>query len=140
MTMAHQNGVETMADAATGGSHVFLELFSYKASWIELTKAERESIMSDVEMALSELPKCGVEVMAWGLNELEGDLRAPYDFFCVYRVSGNETMRLFESTVASSNWSRHLTEVVVGGAIRDPLGMLSSFAMGQNLGAWKSVS
>jgi len=40
------------------------------------------------------LKSAGVDILAYGLNSPETDRRAPYDFFCVYRVPNVEFQRV----------------------------------------------
>jgi hypothetical protein len=54
-------------------------------------------------------------LIAYGKNSRETDRRAPYDFFCVYRVPSAE----FERQVTTSGWYNYFKQVNIRGPPED---------------------
>ena len=53
---------------------------------------------------------------------MANDRRAPYDFFCVYRVPNVELQREFERQIVASGWYDYFEQVNVSGDIENSLG------------------
>jgi len=98
-------------------SQIFVELYKYRPAWLALTQTEREQFAAGVRDAVEGLVSNGVEVIGWGYNDLETDHRAPYDFFCVYKVPSFEFQRGFDQAVVQSGWHDLFEQVGVSGAI-----------------------
>ena len=81
---------------------MFVEMYNYKQSWIDLPSPQRKAFVGTLASALGALQTQGVEVLAYAINDPETDQRAPYDFFCVYRVPHVELQRAFEAGIAAS--------------------------------------
>src|SRR6266516_2320335 len=75
---------------------VFIELYNYRPAWAKCPESERTDFAKKVVEAVKGLKSAGVDVVAYGMNSPETDRRAPYDFFCVYRVPNVELQREFE--------------------------------------------
>jgi haloalkane dehalogenase len=98
---------------------LFIELYNYKQSWGECSADVRKAFAAGVTEAVGQLRSAGVEVIAYGSNSMQTDRRAPYDFFCVYRVPSSESQREFERQVAASGWYDYFDQVNVSGDIVD---------------------
>src|SRR5260370_15178620 len=53
------------------------------------------------------------------MNSPDTDRRAPYDFFCVYRVPNVEFQREFERQIAASGWYDYFEQGNVSGDAQD---------------------
>ena len=107
---------------------VFIELYNYKAEWKGRPPADREDFIKVVIEAVKGLGSAGVEVIAYGLNSVTTDRRAPYDFFCVYRVPSAEFQREFERQISASGWYTYFDQVNVSGDAADFQEVLSGNA------------
>lgn len=107
-------------------SQIFIELFSYRPAWMALAPAEREQFSDGVKGALADLVANGVEVIGWGFNDLESDHRAPYDFFCIYKVPDFAFQRVFDAAVIQSGWYDFFEQVTVSGELADPAAILAA--------------
>jgi haloalkane dehalogenase len=107
-------------------SQIFIELYSYRPAWIALDQIERERFSGGVQAALAELGSKGVEVIGWGFNDLEADRRAPYDFFCIYRVPSFEFQRAFDDAITASGWHDFFEQHSVSGALAGPAEILAA--------------
>lgn len=103
---------------------IFVELYNYRPEWSGLSIAEREAFVGSLAGALGRFRDQGVEVVAYGVNDLDTDRRAPYDFFCVYRVPDVRLQRVFEAQIAGSGWYRYFEQVNISGAALSPAGTL----------------
>ena len=98
---------------------VFIELYNYRPAWAECPESERTDFSKKVVEAVKGLRSAGVDVVAYGMNSPETDRRAPYDFFCVYRVPNVELQREFERQVVASGWYDYFEQVNVSGDAQD---------------------
>ena len=92
---------------------IFIELYNYRPAWAKCPESERTDFAKKVVEAVKALKSAGVEVIAYGMNSPDTDRRAPYDFFCVYRV------REFERQIAASGWYDYFEQVNVSGDAQD---------------------
>ncbi len=103
---------------------IFIELYNYRQEWSDLSIPDREAFVGTLSGALAGLQAQGVEVLAYGVNEPDTAHRAPYDFFCVYRVPDIRLQRLFEAGIADSGWYRYFEQINISGAASTPAGTL----------------
>jgi hypothetical protein len=97
---------------------LFIELYNYKPAWTKCAEGEREDFAKRIAEAVNGAKSAGVDVIAYGMNAVETDKRAPYDFFCVYRVPNVEFQREFERQIAASGWYDFFDQVNISGEAR----------------------
>jgi len=95
---------------------IFVELYNYAPAWSKCSETERTDLVNKVIEAVNGLKSAGVDVIAYGKNSRETDRRAPYDFFCVYRVPSVEFQREFERQITASGWYNYFEQVNISGA------------------------
>jgi Family of unknown function (DUF6616) len=98
---------------------IFIELYNYRPAWGKCPESERTDFAKKIVEAVKGLKSAGVDVVAYGMNSPETDRRAPYDFFCVYRVPNVEFQREFERQIAASGWYDYFEQVNVSGGAQD---------------------
>ena len=99
--------------------HIFVELYNYAPAWSKCPESERTEFVKKVIEAVNGLKSAGVDVIAYGKNSHQTDRRAPYDFFCVYRVPSAEFQREFERQITASGWYNYFEQVNIRGAAED---------------------
>lgn len=109
-------------------SYIFIELFNYADKWREASDAFRTEFTEQIIGAFSQMPGLGIEIVAWGFNDRDTDARAPYDFFCVYRVATREAQSGFEAMIRASGWFDYFEQVNVRGLARSGEDMLRANA------------
>ena len=92
---------------------IFIELYNYRPAWDKCPESERTDFAKKIVAAVKGLKSAGVDVSP------DTDRRAPYDFFCVYRVPNVELQREFERQIAASGWYDYFEQVNVGGDAQD---------------------
>jgi hypothetical protein len=98
---------------------IFIELYNYGPAWGKCSESERTDFIKKVIESVNGLKSAGVDLIAYGKNSRETDRRAPYDFFCVYRVPSAEFQREFERQITASGWYNYFEQVNVGGPAED---------------------
>jgi len=98
---------------------VFIELYNYGPAWAKCSESERTDFAKKVIEAVKGLKSAGVDVVAYGMNSPKTDRRAPYDFFCIYRVPNSEFQREFERQIAASGLYDYFEQVNVSGDAKD---------------------
>lgn len=94
---------------------IFIELYNYGPVWTKCSENERADYIKKIIDAVDEMKAVGVDVIAYGKNARETDRRAPYDFFCVYRVPSVEFQREVERRIVASGWYDFFEQVNVSG-------------------------
>ncbi|MEQ8344967.1 MAG: hypothetical protein RIB84_24740 [Sneathiellaceae bacterium] len=105
---------------------LFVELYSYRPAWRALSERQRQDFATGILAAVQGLTEQGVEVLGWGMNAPATDRRAPYDFFCAYRVPSADFQRGFEAAIAESGWHDYFDQVAVSGDILAPADLLAA--------------
>lgn len=98
---------------------IFIELYNYGPAWAKCSEYERADFIKKIIASVDGMKAAGVDVIAYGKNAGETDHRAPYDFFCVYRVPSVEFQREFERRIAASGWYDYFEQVNIRGAVED---------------------
>lgn len=98
---------------------IFIELYNYGPAWAKCPENERADYVKKVIDAVGKIKAAGVDVIGYGKNARETDHRAPYDFFCVYRVPSVEFQREVERQIAASGWYDFFEQVNVSGSAED---------------------
>jgi hypothetical protein len=98
---------------------IFIELYNYGPAWAKCSENERADFAKKIIDAVSGMKAAGIDVIAYGKNARETDRRAPYDFFCVYRVPSAEFQREAERRIAASGWYDYFEQVNVSGPAED---------------------
>lgn len=101
-------------------SKIFIELWALKPAWRDLGQEGRGAYVDSLLPAVKAMMDAGVEVLAWGFNAPEIDLRAPYDAFAVYRLPDQAMLDLLQENVRASGWYDYFDQVNVGGDAQDP--------------------
>jgi haloalkane dehalogenase len=108
---------------------IFVEMFKYNDNWAGSTPEFRAEYIGQVQEVLSAngpVVGLGIEIITYSFNESTAARRAPYDFFCVYRVPSEEVVRQLESMIEGSGWYEYFDQVNLGGATREPATALSA--------------
>ena len=98
---------------------IFIELYNYGPAWAKCPEIERRDFITKIIEAVTAMKAAGIDVVAYGKNARETDRRAPYDFFCVYRVPSAEFQREVERKIAASGWYDYFEQVNVSGSAED---------------------
>lgn len=109
-------------------SHLFVEMYNYTEAWRRENPRARRDYIARVLAIIAQLPERGIEVVGFAFNEPETDNRAPYDFFCVYRVTDQATQRVFEKAISEAGWYEFFDQVNLSGAAQSPDAVLSANA------------
>jgi hypothetical protein len=114
----HSHNGLTVTNRGDAVQQLFIELYNYKSAWTDCPETERAGFAEKIAEAVNGLTSAGVDVIAYGMNAVETDRRAPYDFFCVYRVPNAAFQREFERQIAASGWYNYFDQVNVSGDAR----------------------
>lgn len=95
--------------------HIFIELWKFKDSWTDADLDTRSRYVNDLMPSVQAIMDAGVEIIAWGYNDLDVDHRAPYDAFGVYRMPDRARFDDFQRAVSASGWYHYFEHVNAGG-------------------------
>jgi len=98
----------------------FIELWSAKDSWKQMSKEERGNYLTQIGPALQGLLEKGVEIVSWGENEKETTHRADYDFFAIWKFPTVEMKKEFEALIEAAGWYNYFHQENVSGISTTP--------------------
>lgn len=105
-------------------NQLFVEMFNYKERWSSISNADRQRFVDTIVQSISMIPEETVEIIGYAFNDPQTDRRAPYDFFCVYRVADQEAQAAFFEQIERSGWYEYFDQVNLSGSALTPLGLL----------------
>jgi len=105
-----------MDSEKTSAPLLFIELYSYKPAWWQLSASQRTEVAEMVIESIKGLDAVGVTVLGYGTNDRDTSKRAHHDFFAVYRVPDLATQQAFEKQIQASGWYDVFDQVNVRGA------------------------
>lgn len=94
-----------------------IELCRAKPQWLALARQDRATFLSQVGPLMEKMKAGGVEVSAWGYNEIETPHRAPYDFFAVFKFPDRPSLQRYMKTFESVGWYDYFEQVNVVGRV-----------------------
>jgi hypothetical protein len=100
--------------------YLYVELWSAKPAWHELSTDERAAYMDRLGPGIAELIEKGIEVVAWGENDADTPHRAGFDFFAVWRMPDRDHARLLEDTVERAGWYDYMEQLNARGVAGSP--------------------
>uniref|UniRef100_UPI0032180F2F DUF6616 family protein n=1 Tax=uncultured Draconibacterium sp. TaxID=1573823 RepID=UPI0032180F2F len=98
----------------------FIELWSARDSWKELSKKERGDYLGQIGPHLQILLKQGVEIIGWGENNEATSHRAGFDFYAVWKFPTTDMKKEFEAVVMEAGWYNYFHQENVSGTITTP--------------------
>ena len=105
-------------------NQLFVELYNYKDAWRETSSEQRHQFVEGVMQSIGTLADSGIEILGCAHNDLATDRRAPYDFFCVYRVADQQAQKTFFDEIERSGWYDRFDQVNLSGPALNPPGLL----------------
>ncbi|MGQ9721554.1 MAG: DUF6616 family protein [Candidatus Jordarchaeum sp.] len=66
--------------------YIYVELWKAKPAWLALSKKEREEYMSQLEPAIEEMAKAGIEIIGWALNDSDTPHRCDYSYIAFWKM------------------------------------------------------
>jgi haloalkane dehalogenase len=109
-------------------SYIFIELFNYRPTWEDAGQDVRASYVERLIETFDSMPERGIDIIAYGFNDLDTDSRAAYDFFSVYQVASIEAQRAFEDAIRQAGWYEYFEQVNLRGAARSAADILRANA------------
>jgi hypothetical protein len=67
--------------------------------------------MDKLGPGIKELLNQGIEVVAWGVNDVDTPHRAGFDFFAAWRMPNRDLARLLEDTVERAGWYDYMEQI-----------------------------
>jgi len=104
--------------------HIFIELWKFNERWTGADLDTRTRYVQELMPSVQAIMDAGVEIIAWGYNDLDVDHRAPYDAFGVYRMPNRALFDEFQQAVSASGWYDYFDHVNAGGTPIAPGAML----------------
>lgn len=94
--------------------YVIVELWNARASWWELSSAQRQAFLDHVTGHMSAVTD--PVPVAWGFADRETDRDAGYDLFAVWHTDHPAAVDRFLTTLRATDWYDHFEQVNTTGA------------------------
>jgi len=104
---------------------LYVELWKARPEWYALSKEERTEYMSESGPAIQELLEKGIELVGFGLNEVETPHRADYRYLSVWKIPEKKLVMQMESAVEKAGWHEYFEQANVRGWFVTPEAVLS---------------
>ncbi|WP_321372265.1 DUF6616 family protein [uncultured Draconibacterium sp.] len=98
----------------------FIELWSVRQAWKQLSREERKAYLEQIEPHLQSLLEKGVEIVGWGVNDEATTHRANFDFYAVWKFPTLDMKKEFEAVVMEANWYNYFHQENVSGELTIP--------------------
>ena len=98
----------------------FIEAWTATDAWKALSDQEQLAYLESLAAPIESILAGGVEIISWGVNNLETDQRADYDFFALWSFPNAESVKSFEQAVAGSGWYKYFLQVNMSGEASTP--------------------
>ena len=84
--------------------YLYLELWSARDEWMNLSTAERKDYFERVSEAVADLTKSGSGPVAFALNDPDTYHRANYEYLCLWHMPDKDTTLEFERRIRELGW------------------------------------
>lgn len=98
----------------------FIELWSARDAWKQLSHEERGSYLEQIGPHMQSLIEKGVEVVGWGINDEATTHRANFDFYAVWKFPSLDMKKEFEAVVMEAGWYNYFHQENVSGELNTP--------------------
>jgi hypothetical protein len=109
--------------------HLFIELFTSKAEWLELTPEQRGEYLQRVGPNMQALlDEPGVEMIGVGWADPDTRHHAGYDVYSVWKLPDRASVRRLEQSIQDDGWYDYFEQVNVSGELEDMPTMMQRLA------------
>ena len=112
------SGILNWADRVADAVKLFIEACKAKDAWLALDESARLAFLSPVSDLMTHLERHGVEIVAWGQNDQRTPIRAPYDFFAVFKFPDDYAIDDYEHAFRSAGWYDYFEQVNFSGDVQ----------------------
>ena len=91
--------------------YIYVELWKFRQSWLDLSKEQREAWMNELIAGIGGLLEAGVESLAFAFNDSDTPHSSGYDYVAVWRMPNKELVEQFEKAVEDSGLHNYYEQV-----------------------------
>lgn len=104
----------------------YIETFTPKQTWLDLTKEERAEYMNKITLSSQHLVEQGGEVVVMSENDSDTFQGLSRQFFIIWKFPTNELAKSFESLGLSEEWYDYFDQFNLKGSSSDIIEKLIS--------------
>lgn len=97
----------------------FIEMFSTKQAWMDLSKDERAAYLTHVNDASKPLTDQGVAIISMNENDQDTIHRADYSFFVIWTIPTDEIAGAVQKLMVSEGWFNYFDQLNLKGGPTD---------------------
>lgn len=84
--------------------YLYVELWTPKPNWLELSAAEREEYFETVGSEIAELTQGGTEIVGFAVNDEETDQRIDHRYLATWTMPSKEDVHKLEENLSEAGW------------------------------------
>ncbi|RBO93075.1 DUF6616 family protein [Pseudochrobactrum asaccharolyticum] len=100
-------------------THYLAELYSPKATWIALSKEEKQAFFATIGAGMSSLSEFGIEPLAFGQTDPSQLHPAQQQFFAIWKFNDNAAVTILLEAIAATGWHDYFDTTNAAGEATD---------------------
>ncbi len=100
-------------------THYLAELYSPKATWIALSKEEKQAFFATIGAGMGSLSEFGIEPLAFGQTDPSQLHPAQQQFFAIWKFSDKAAVTILLEAIAATGWHDYFDTTNAAGEATD---------------------
>ena len=97
--------------------YLYVELWTPKSSWLELSAEERESYFEAVGSDIESLTEEGIEVIGFAINDEGTPQRIDHRYLAAWTMPSEDHAETLEEAVAEAGWYEYFDQINARGEL-----------------------
>jgi len=89
----------------------FIECWNAKDTWKVLSNEEKQAYVENVKAATASMLEKGVECLTWSENIAQGEHKAAYDYFAIWRIPSESLTQELLALIEGAGWYNYFEQV-----------------------------
>lgn len=100
--------------------YLYVELWTPKPSWLELSEKERESYFDGVASEIESLTQEGIEVVGFTVNDEETPHGVDHRYSAAWTMPSEDHAEMLEEAVEEAGWYEYFDQLNARGKLLSP--------------------
>lgn len=110
---------EPMA-SGSGKQFLYVELWTPKQDWLDLSQEERQEYFSKVGGEIQKLTNEGIKVLGFAVNDQETPHHSDHQYVAVWQMPSKKHVEMLEESVYQAGWYDYFEQVNACGELISP--------------------
>lgn len=109
-----------MNESGSEKQHLYVELWTPKQTWLDLSKEERQEYFNKVGGEMQKLANEGIKVLGFAINDKETPYRSKHQYVAVWQMPSKKHVEMLEESVSQTGWYNYFEQVNARGELIPP--------------------